>query len=977
MTTFAALAVWMLGASQAPNESPVTVGAYRIEGRDVPATVPSAPGPLARTTNVLTLDGEKYLISQTGQFVRRFRADGGWSEVRQAMSLPPSAPPVEWRVKVFLLPRSQILDVGPNGLARSRVSQMEASEVAHVTESLARFAAMAESASQRRVSVRVDLENDPDPVPQIAEKGKPPFGAEFLRTYLQPRINGGAYEAEDRVYRGPYDSVFVIHAGFCGPGSTEVVHDTAVTPIAFYAQGRPMGPFALAGALFNGWVKHLEFAAQKAGYRFGANVDLGGLSSPGELAQGFGPLNDINKVFKGSMWGRVLGRAATPTEAFLGHGTFVETAPRSWSEVADDSFAKLPFLSSDQVAKLAGARTLAAVGNDRIAFQLDGNPDPRNGPPLALDSWLSPGQEACVRLATAQSTRSLLLVDASFAELMVRGLPAGSNPLAAGWLEIAGRRLLVIQADNLPDEIAEAGLVRLPGNPWTGAMPIVPMTAPLTQDPIAELTPNGSTAAAVPSAAAFQVSDAVDAERGQVLAIRVAGLVRTGSALLLGRRNGPTIFDPGQHPYLSFFVQATNPEPMNLRFAASGGTPDRVVRLFGRWPAPAEIGEDPYPEVSLPTIEGWRHVVIDLRKLNLPAVSAVWLESNEWASYWPSAQTEIPTILLDDLKVTIASPGPALELSPHRPLSGDSASGDPEARAFFAASADLTNDSNRAAVVALAEDPHELVQLNAVRALGKLKAEECEAALAKVLTTLNPLIAGAAAESLAKQDTPTAWAALKRAVEIGPFDFTRVYAARAMAQRKDPLLVATLSLMLTSPSWRGRGYAAQALGAIPGDRPQLVLMAFLHEIDPGARRAVTLAADVNNNEVCKRLLWSAVNDPSDELRALSCFRLIQSGKPNFVSEGLKGVRDDSVGMRRRLLELLRGTPIEAARPALRLAIADTSPLVRADALRTMAAWPDPVPRSEYESVLNDPDPRVQAALAELRKAQGTGVYLRN
>jgi len=504
------------------------------------------------------------------------------------------------------------------------------------------------------------------------------------------------------------------------------------------------------------------------------------------------------------------------------------------------------------------------------------------------------------------------------------------------------------------------------------AVPMLP-----GQDPIAALAPDGSTAASVPASGAFQVSDAVDAERGGVLSIRISGLVRKGGALLLGRRNGPAIFEPSRHPYLSFFVHATSPEPMNLRFATADGSADRIVRLFGRWPSPAEVGDDSALEVSLPAGAGWKHVVVDMRPLNLPAVAAVWLESSEWAGYWPAAQSEFPLILLDDLKVTMAAPGPALELVAQRLGTGNATAADPEMRAAHAVRADLKDAASLASVIALSEDPAEFVQLNALRALGNARTEESEAALIKGLSTINPLLASAAAESLAKMETPTAWAALKRAVEIGPFDFTRVFAARAMAQRKDPLLVATLSLMLTSPSWRGRGYAAQALGAIPGDRPQLVLMAFLHEVDPGARRAVTLAADVENNEVCKRLLWSAVNDPSDELRALSCFRLIQSGKANFVSEGLKGVRDDSVGMRRRLLELLRETPIESARPALRLAISDTSPEVRADALRTMAAWPGPVPRADYESVLNDRDPRVQAALAELRQSKGVDVYLKN
>lgn len=972
MITLASLAVLVVGATQGSTARPMaTVGAYKIDGRDVPATVSSSPGPISASDSVLTFEGSKYLIGAQGNFVRRFRADGGWSEVRSEMARPlPSPAPMPWRVKVFLLSRSNLVDVAPNGLARFRNSHMEASEIAHVHEAIARFAAMAESASQRRLTIRIDLETDLDPVPQIAERGKPPFGPEFLNDYLTPRLNGGLYEAEDKIYRGPYDSVFVIHAGFSLPTPDTIVQNTAVTPIGFYTQGRPLGPDALSISLFNGWVNHLEFAAKKAGYSFGSGVDSLSVPTPGEFAQGFGPLREPNAVFKGSMWTKVNGSAATPTETYLARRSPIDIAPRPWAEVADDPFAKLPFLTTERLASLAGATGLSVLPGWRTTFLVQGVPavDPTH--PFAPDQHLSVGHEAVVRLETSSPARSLLLVDALYAELFGAGIASEYRPLAAGWVELAGRRFLVLQVENLPRNVPEASLISLPGNPWQGRVPAVSIQPANGLPPVVDLIPDGSTAAKVPVSGGFTVSNQNDPERGNVIAIQVGGLVRIGSALLLGHRGGPTLFSPGDRQYLSFFVKTTNAEPMNLRFAHTGGAPDHILRIFGRWPAPSEAESDSKKEVILPPGDGWKHVVIDLRAHDISVVSALWLEASEYVGCWPSPQFTPPTILVDDVKVSETAPGPVSEVGTISATVPNATASDPVARALFAAGSPLDTEESRTAVSALLKDPADDVRLNAVRAFIRTKSPGVEPALGEVLTSLNPILAASAADALGFQASEAAHAILKRAVEIGPFDFTRVNAARALAHWKEPKLTATFSLMLTSPSWRGRANAATALGAMPGDSSQLVLMAFLHEVDPAVRLAVTKAANVGNEEVCKRLLWSAVNDPLDELRAMSSYRLIQSGKANYVTEALKGIRDDSVGMRRRLLELLRANPIEGARPALRLAVADTSPEIRAEALRTFAAWPGAVRREEVENAFRDQDPRVIAALSELRQAKG-------
>ena len=957
------LAALILCQSPAPAQD-VTLTTYTFGGKAVAAKVPGDPGPIGEDSRIVSFGGKKYLLNADGRIARRFAANGGWSEVREgyAAAVQATAPDTpEWRVKVFVLPRNELLDVDANGVARVRRSIMEASEVDLVAESTARFAAMAEAAAHGKIKVRVDFEIDSDPAPQTVSAGHPAFGADFLTQYLASRINGGLFEAEDRVYRGPFDSVFVVHGGLCGPMPSAVVNNTLVTPLAFYAQGRPVGNEALSIAMFNGWVKHLAFAASKAGYGLPTNLSPSVGVTRGEMAQGYARIDDPEAVFAPSMWGKVWGHQESPTQDFVSHRGTSEVRPRAWSEVAADPFALLPFLTSEQVAAAAGAKRFQALGESVVGFELEGISQPERNP-FELDARYEPGHEAAAALRYDGGQKQLTLVDASFAELFGSNFDPALQPGVLGWLPAGNRLFLVIQS-NVPSGNREGDLVQVPGFKSNSAPAF--LIAPGEQFPWS-LKPNGKIADSIPVRSGMIVKDAQDPVQGDVLSLTLRGLVRTGSAQLAGQRDGPAIISPAATPFLSFMLKVQNPEPMTLRFVPADGGPDRLVRVLGRWPKPAEAGEDRTPEVAIPPGDDWKRVVLDLSKLDVGPISAIYWESSEWVGYWPSPNPIAPTVLLDDMEVLATAPVPANELKLPIAPAASATSEAPYGRSLFAAQAD---QNAAVSLLPLLKDPEDDVRLNAARAFQRIRSAEAVPPLLDLIRSLDYRVAEAAMMALAFQDTQEGWDGIKRAVEIGPFDSTRVAAAEAYAKKKDPKSSATFSLMLTSKSWRGRRNGAEGLGILPGDTPQLTAMVFLSEIDPGVRLAVVKLANPKIDDVCRRLLWLAVNDPSDEIRAWSCLRLVQSGTAKYANEGLKGVRDDSVGMRRRLLELIRQNPSEAFRPALRLAVADASPTVRAEALLAFTTVPGEVKREEVENTLNDPDPRVQAALTELRKAK--------
>jgi hypothetical protein len=135
------------------------------------------------------------------------------------------------------------------------------------------------------------------------------------------------------------------------------------------------------------------------------------------------------------------------------------------------------------------------------------------------------------------------------------------------------------------------------------------------------------------------------------------------------------------------------------------------------------------------------------------------------------------------------------------------------------------------------------------------------------------------------------------------------------------------------------------------------------------RLAATRGAHTDNPTVLKRLRWSAVNDPSDAVRAESAWKLIASGKEIEVAEGYKSVRDESVGVRLDLLDRFTKNPNEAHRGAIRIAVVDLSARVRAAALRAFANLPGDVVLDEVSNTFTDKFPIVQLALLDLAKAK--------
>lgn len=264
----------------------------------------------------------------------------------------------------------------------------------------------------------------------------------------------------------------------------------------------------------------------------------------------------------------------------------------------------------------------------------------------------------------------------------------------------------------------------------------------------------------------------------------------------------------------------------------------------------------------------------------------------------------------------------------------------------------------------------ETVRLNAAIAFQRIKEPQAITHLADAAVSYSMAQGAAALRALAHQDNELAWASIRYLLRGGPTEHNKAAAAKLLAAKGNAAAMAEVSVLLTSSSWRARKAAAEAIGSFKTREAQTMNLVFLQEIHPAVRLAVTLAADPKVDLVARRLNWSAVNDSSDEVRAWSYIKLTEAEEKRFVTEGYKGVRDDSLWVRLKVLDHIRSHPSEASRAALRLAVLDPVAEVRVRAIEAWTAFPGEVAQEDLARIWDDPDPAVVKALAELASKKG-------
>jgi HEAT repeat protein len=141
----------------------------------------------------------------------------------------------------------------------------------------------------------------------------------------------------------------------------------------------------------------------------------------------------------------------------------------------------------------------------------------------------------------------------------------------------------------------------------------------------------------------------------------------------------------------------------------------------------------------------------------------------------------------------------------------------------------------------------------------------------------------------------------------------------------------------------------------------------LPDPEPAVRFAVASTANTDLDLVRRRLLFTAVNDTNESVRAAAYQRLLLSKDIATVEEARKGVRDESKRVRVILLDTMARLGKEENRGAIRIGLADRIGEVRSAALKALYALPNGATAEEIAPLKSDPHPMVQAVFKGMAK----------
>lgn len=216
--------------AQAANPSvPVKVGDQTVSVR-----LPSAVRPLSDSTPSVQFQGVQYEFLSANELGRVASGDGSWKSVAEAYRRNTNrANRTPKRFKVLIFSNSTIIDRRADGVIRQRRGGLEPNHIDEVYQGLGQFKMFVE-AGLPGVEVLFDVQVDSDMVVDDTSAENGIFGDQFLEESVAPRLNDDPFEADDRIFRGPYEGVFAIHGGLIRTAATNFLQSTPVSTIGFH-----------------------------------------------------------------------------------------------------------------------------------------------------------------------------------------------------------------------------------------------------------------------------------------------------------------------------------------------------------------------------------------------------------------------------------------------------------------------------------------------------------------------------------------------------------------------------------------------------------------------------------------------------------------------------------------------------------------------------------------------------------------------
>lgn len=260
-------ALLLAGSVLAQNPTPSPQHVSKVSKRDVSWSFATTQPP-PYSEDVLNWSGWSFLPSSGRIAPGAFRSyhlpqdiEDRYSQVHSKVTDDTPA----WRIKVFAFRESDILERDSTGVLRRRFSTLEPYQVDDLTQALARLGGLIEIATNGAVKPQIDLEVDTEPQ-QFEPDAKSPWNSPFAEDYLAPRINGPGFEPDDKVYRGPFGSVFYIHPGLGSDTPYDTwVNESPVTGVSAATGSMLPSAANLDATLLLAWERQAHLTAIQRG----------------------------------------------------------------------------------------------------------------------------------------------------------------------------------------------------------------------------------------------------------------------------------------------------------------------------------------------------------------------------------------------------------------------------------------------------------------------------------------------------------------------------------------------------------------------------------------------------------------------------------------------------------------------------------------------------------------------------------------
>lgn len=420
--------------------------------------------------------------------------------------------------------------------------------------------------------------------------------------------------------------------------------------------------------------------------------------------------------------------------------------------------------------------------------------------------------------------------------------------------------------------------------------------------------------------------------------VLLLGLNVQGGKNILGPFTDQSAINPSETPILSLRVRGTGIDPTGLTFLGQNGNALGSIGLFGQPHQPVEWSKPPIPSLGL-AVGQWHNVKIDLRPIvgenRIYAVQAGAIESS-----------------------------PLFERRTNGALSLNIASASVEPEGDGAAAMSIRPNPTPVSApmadrLATGDTP---VLFNALLEATGPAGAGSEEALGKAAESGVPMTAFLGSRALAAIETEEATLQLVRVASTSAIEHARQFALEALGTSAAPIPLNTLSTQLLRRNWRLRRESIVRLGSRPEPEAHLAMIAGYSDPVSAVRLEVAKRGKIDQPVVSRRLLFMAFNDPSELVRATVLSRLLDSPIDTIRTEAHTGVRDESPRVQIMLLERMKERANAQDRAALRIAIIDQNPAVRAAALDAFTAQPDPIQPGEVQNLFQDDSEAVQLAL---------------